>query len=173
MSDYRRLYVNGGIYFFTLVTHGRRPLLCEEQTLMHLKTAFRYSMKKYPFRMSGLVILPDHIHCIWQLPEHDHDFSIRWGLIKRYFSIGMRGDTNHRREKNIWQRRFWEHLIRDEEDFQRCLDYIHYNPVKHGYVSKPCDWIFSTFKDNVKKGIYEMDWGSSVEPDKIKKLELE
>jgi putative transposase len=173
MSDYRRLYVKGGVYFFTLVTHERRPLLCEEKALVRLKAAFRYSIKKYPFRINGLVILPDHIHSIWQLPEHDHDFSIRWNMIKRYFSIGMTGDTNHRREKNIWQKRFWEHLIRDEEDFQRCFDYIHYNPVKHGYVNRPSDWAFSTFKANVKKGFYDMDWGSSMEPDRIKNIQLE
>jgi len=173
MSNYHRLYSKGGIYFFTLVTSERKPLLCEAKALSRLKTAFHYSIKKYPFRIRGLVILPDHIHCIWQLPKDDHDFSIRWNMIKRYFSIGMNGDTNHRREKNIWQRRFWEHLIRDEEDFQRCLDYIHYNPVKHGYVNRPCDWTFSTFKNNVKKGFYEMDWGSDIEPDGIKKLKLE
>jgi len=173
MSDYRRLYVNGGIYFFTLVTHGRKPILCEEQALTRLKAAFRYAMKKRPFHIHGLVILPDHIHCIWKLPEHDDDFSTRWNMIKRYFSIGMKGDVNHRREKNIWQRQFWEHLIRDEEDLQRCLDYIHYNPVKHGYVNRPCDWAHSSFKDNVRKGFYEMDWGSSIEPNRIQKLELE
>jgi putative transposase len=94
-------------------------------------------------------------------------------MIKRYFSISMKGDSNHRREKNIWQRRFWEHLIRDEEDLKRHLDYIHYNPVKHGYVNSPCDWTYSSFKQYVKKGFYEMDWGSSLEPNRIKKLELE
>jgi len=173
MSDYRRLYAKGGTYFSTLVTHERRPLLCEEKALIRLKAAFRYAMKKYPFRISGLVILPDHLHCIWKLPEHDCDFSVRWNMIKRYFSIGMKGDVNQRREKNIWQRRFWEHLIRDEKDFKRCLDYIHYNPVKHGYTNRPYDWVYSTFKDNVKKGFYEMDWGSNAEPNGIKKLKLE
>jgi putative transposase len=134
MSDYRRFYAHGGVYFFTLVTKDRRPMLCSDQALERLKAAFRYTFKKHPYRMDGLVILPDHLHCIWQLPEHDSDFSVRWNMIKRYFSIGMDGKSNHRREKNIWQRRFWEHFIRDESDFQRCLDYIYYNPVKHGYT---------------------------------------
>ena len=162
-----------GSTFLRWLPHGRRHILCGEQALIRLKAAFRYAMKKHPFRINGLVILPDHIHCIWELPEHDHDFSIRWNLIKRYFSIGMPGDVNHRREKNVWQRRFWEHLIQDEEELQRCLDYIDYNPVKHGHVNRPCDWVYSTFKHNVKKGFYEMDWGSNIEPNRIKKLDLE
>lgn len=173
MSDYRRLYEKGGIYFFTLVTYERRLLLCEEKALIRLKEAFYYTMKKYPFRMSGLVILRDHLHCIWQLPEKDDAFSVRWNRIKRYFSVGMQGDSNHRREKNIWQKRFWEHLIRDEADWERCLDYIHYNPVKHGYVDRPCDWPYSTFKKNVKKGLYEIDWGSEIEPNHISQLKWE
>jgi len=140
MSNYRRVYVKGGTYFFTVVTHERKPFLCNTQAITRLRSAFRYAMKKYPFHIKGIVILPDHLHCIWKLPDNDADFSKRWNLIKRYFSIGMNGNLNHRREKNIWQRRFWEHLIRDEDDFNRCLDYIHYNPVKHGYVNDPSHW---------------------------------
>jgi putative transposase len=173
MSDYRRLYIDGGIYFFTLVTNGRNPILCKPQALARIKAAFCYAREKYPFDITGLVILPDHLHCIWKLPHKDHDFSIRWNLIKRYFSIGMTGETNHRREKNIWQKRFWEHLIRDERDFCRCLNYIYYNPVKHGYVKNPCDWVYSTFKRDVKKGLYELDWGSGMMPNDIIDVELE
>jgi putative transposase len=173
MSDYRRFYVDGGIYFFTLVTKGRRPILCTERARNRLKAAFQYTIKKYLFRIMGLVILPDHLHCIWQLPENDHDFSPRWNFIKRYFSIGMEGKLNHRREKNIWQKRFWEHLIRDEYDFYRCLEYIYYNPVKHGYVDSPHDWAYSTFKRDVQKGLYEIDWGNGTEPNKIKDLDFE
>lgn len=173
MSDYRRLYEPGGIYFFTLVTSGRRPFLCEEKTLIRLKKALHYTKKKYPFRIIGLVILPDHIHCIWQLPVGDSDFSTRWSMVKRYFSIGIKSDVNHRREKDIWQRRFWEHLIKDEGDLERCLEYIHYNPVKHGYVNKPYDWVYGTFKRDAEKGLYEIDWCSDAEPTKIKFLKLE
>ncbi len=173
MSNYNRLYVEGGVYFFTLVTYQRKPLLCEKHILARLKAAFRYTIKKYPFRIIGLVILPDHLHCIWQLPNNDYNFSIRWKRIKYYLSIGMQGEiSNHRREKAIWQRRFWEHLIRDEDDLQRCLDYIHYNPVKHGLVEKPCDWQHSTFRHLVQKGYYDIDWGS-IEPAGMKELHFE
>lgn len=160
MSNYRRLYEKGCVYFFTVVTHGRAPILCEEKALLHLKQSFQYVKTKYPFRMNALVILPDHLHCIWQLPDYDADFSKRWNLLKRYFSLKFSGETNHHREKNIWQKRFWEHLIRNDEDFKRCFDYIHFNPVKHGYVDNPIDWPYSTFKENVIKGFYEVAWGN-------------
>ncbi len=173
MSEYRRFYIKGGSYFFTLVTNGRRPILCSEPAIGRLKAAFHYTYKKYPFRIVGLVILPDHLHCILELPEHDSDFSIRWNLIKRYFSMGMKGQTNNRREKNIWQRRFWEHLIRDENDFQKCLNYIYYNPVKHGYTKSAYDWEYSSFKRDVNKGLYEIGWGTYSEPSNIRNIELE
>ena len=168
MSEYHRLFVKGGTYFFTVVTYNRQPLLCEQPALIRLKAAFRYVMDKHPYRIDGLVILPDHLHCIWRLPEDDGNFSIRWNMLKRYFSISMDGPTNKRREKTIWQRRFWEHLIRDEDDLHRCLDYIHYNPVKHGYVERPYDWDSSTFKQHVKRGFYDMNWGCNGEADVIK-----
>ena len=173
MSDYRRLYVDGGIYFFTLVTHERKHILCQKPAIERLKSAFRYTAKKYPFQISGLVILPDHLHCILHLPENDHDFSKRWNMIKRYFSIGMKGCLSQRREKNVWQKRFWEHYIRDHSDYQKCLDYIYYNPVKHGYVNTPHDWIYSTLKRDVERGLYEANWANNDEPKIIKDLELE
>ena len=172
MSNYHRLFIKGGTYFFTLVTHDRQPFLSKESTLRRLKTSFRYAMNKHPFLINGMVILPDHIHCIWQLPENDNNYSIRWNLIKRFFSTGISCSTNQRREKNIWQRRFWEHLIRNEEELFRCLDYIHYNPVKHGYVKSPCEWESSSFKRYVRQGFYDFNWGSNEEPDRIKKLLL-
>ncbi len=160
------------LYFFTLVTYKRQPILCEEPALIRLKSAFRYVKNKHPYRMHALVILPDHLHCIWQLPENDNNFSIRWNMFKRYFSIGMPSFISSRREKMIWQRRFWEHLIRDEDNLNRCLDYIHYNPVKHGYVNRPCDWDNSTFKKHVKLGHYDMSWGCHGDVDKIKNILL-
>lgn len=159
MSEYRRLFINGGTYFFTIVTHNRRPFLCDHLALDRLKMAFIYVKNKYPYAMKGLVVLPDHLHCIWQLPENDSNFSMRWNLFKRYFSIGMESPINKRREKLIWQRRFWERLIRDEEDLHRYLDYIHFNPVKHGYVQNAKDWENSTFKQYVKRGFYDINWG--------------
>lgn len=173
MSDYRRLFIKGGFYFFTVVTHNRQHLLGDEVALNRLKAAFRYAISKHPFKIKGLVILPDHLHCIWQLPANDDNFSMRWSMIKRYFSVGFDVATNDRREKIIWQRRFWEHWIRDEHDLNRCMDYIHYNPVKHGYVSSPCDWRQSTFLNHVQRGYYDMHWGSDKEPKTIKRLLLE
>jgi putative transposase len=172
MSNYHRAYTSGGTYFFTLVTHERRPILCSEQALARLRNAFRTAIKKFPFLIEGIVILPDHLHCIWKLPENDSDFSKRWTCIKHYFSTGMTGVLNQRREKEIWQKRFWEHLVRDEEDFLRCLEYIYYNPVKHGYVASPFDWLWSSFRRDVRKGLFEKYWGSC-EPSRIKNLEME
>jgi putative transposase len=173
MSNYRRIYQNGGVYFFTLVTYQRRPILCEPHSITRIKAAFQYTQNKYPFTTEGLVILPDHLHCIWQLPQNDSDFSTRWNRFKRYFSIGIEGKVNHRREKHIWQHRFWEHLIQAENDLHQCLDYIHYNPVKHGYVDNPDDWPYSTFKRYLARGHYEPGWGVNNEPDSIKKMTME
>ncbi len=126
-----------------------------------------------------MVVLPDHLHCIWRLPENDDDFSTRWRLIKHYFSRAHAGDAGaldvsrrSKDEKALWQRRFWEHLIRGEEDWRRHMDYVHYNPVKHGYVAAPVDWPYSTFARSVKKGWYPPDWGTK-EPDSIRDLVVE
>ncbi|MCD6046920.1 MAG: hypothetical protein K0S08_567 [Gammaproteobacteria bacterium] len=121
MGNYRRIYLSGGWYFFTVVTYQRQPILCEEKALQRLKQAFKYTQKDHPFKTHAIVILPDHLHCIWQLPDGDSNFSARWNKIKRYFSIGSSAFSNHRREKNIWQRRFWEHVLRDEKDLKRHL----------------------------------------------------
>ena len=143
MSHYRRAYVPGGCYFFTVVTWKRRPLLI--QHLAHLRLAFSQVKKTRPFGIDGIVVLPDHLHCIWQLPPHDVDYSTRWKLIKQAFSKGVPARLNHRDEKRIWQRRFWEHVIRDERDWENHMAYIFYNPIKHGYVKKPLDWEYSSF----------------------------
>lgn len=120
--------------------------------------------------MEALVLLPDHLHCIWRLPDGDVNYSMRWGLIKKEFTKRARNlvDTAHptksrerHREGTIWQRRFWEHQIKDERDFAIHCDYIHYNPVKHGLVMSPKDWIYSTFHRYVKAGVYPREWGMS------------
>lgn len=170
MKNYKRLYIANGCYFFTVVTYKRIPLLIKPQSITRLKEAFRYAIKKKPFRVEALVILPDHLHCIWRLPEYEDNFSIRWNLIKRYFSIGMEGKTNIRREKNIWQNRFWEHAIKNEQEYWKVSDYIHYNPVKHKYVNSPFDWQYSSFHKFVEKGFYDKSWGSNIEPENIKDL---
>src|SRR3990167_7002844 len=147
MSQYKRCYQSGGNYFFTLVTYERRPIFINPDDVVHLKAAINKVKKKYPFSLNAIVILPDHLHCIWR-------------LIKRYFSLEISGLINHRKEKEIWRRRFWEHLIRDENDWRKHMDYIHYNPVKHGLVHSPEDWPHSSFCHYVEKGLYEKNWGS-------------
>ena len=159
MSRYRRCYQPGGNYFFTLVTHQRRPIFANPEKIERLKTAINKVKKKYPFSLNAIVVLPDHLHCLWRLPENDKDFSTRWRLIKRYFSMQMNTLVNHRKEKEVWQRRFWEHTIRDEDDWQKHMDYIHYNPVKHRLVQTPGDWQHSSFNYWVEKGFYEKNWG--------------
>ena len=167
--QYRRAFVPGGGYFFTLVTERRRKLLVDDATVNLLRQAFHQVMLKRPFVIDAAVILPDHLHCIWTLPPGDNDFSTRWRLIKTWFTrhYGQRdafeANTARRNKKQqaIWQHRFWEHVLRDERDFARHVDYIHYPPVKHGYVSKPGDWPYSSFHRYVEQGILPLNWSES------------
>ncbi len=163
MSNYRRVYEKGARYFFTLVTWRRKPLLLDN--VERLRAAFRYAMDKKPFALDAVVILPDHLHCLWQLPDDDDDFSCRWHLLKRYFSVGIDAPVNQRAEKQIWQKRFWEHLIRDDGDWENHLHYIHFNPVKHGYVSSANAWQYSSFQKYAALGWYPCDWGNWKQPD--------
>ncbi|SHF09829.1 putative transposase [Microbulbifer donghaiensis] len=163
--EYRRAYLPGACYFFTVVTDRRQPLLVDY--IDRLRHAFRQVRNKHPFEIQAIVVLPDHLHTLWKLPRGDHDYSSRWMKIKRSFSAGLpatglRESQRAKREKGIWQRRFWEHLIRDEEDWQRHLDYIHYNPVRHGYVRRAREWPYSSFHRLVAQGWYTEDWGSEV-----------
>ena len=165
---YRRLYMPGGSYFFTLVTEQRRKILVGDETIAVLREAFRRVMVKRPFRINAAVVMPDHLHCIWTMPAGDHDFSTRWRLIKTWFTKNcdeaLRGipDTGRtkRGEQTVWQHRYWEHALRNEEDFNHHVEYIHYNPVKHGYARRPDDWRYSSFRHYVNKGIYAADWGA-------------
>jgi putative transposase len=169
MPFYRRLYVPGSIYFFTVVTYQRRKFLTTEFARNILHQAFRNTQLRYPFEVVAICLLPDHIHCLWQLPENDWNFSIRWASIKGIFSrnyLLMGGEDGVRsisriahREAGIWQRRFWEHCIRDEDDLERHFDYIHYNPVHHGYVDVVEKWPWSTFHRYIEKGHYAITWG--------------
>lgn len=163
--DYRRNYQSGGIYFFTIVTQNRQPILIDN--IWRLRTAFRHARKRYPFGIDAVVVLPDHLHTIWHLPEGDHDYSRRWMVLKRKFStglcLGILTESQRRRgEKGIWQRRYWEHTIRDQADWRQHMDYIHYNPVKHGYVGSPGEWPYSSFGRSVQEGLYESNWGESL-----------
>jgi putative transposase len=169
MPDYRRIHVDGGVYFFTVATYGRRLLFKEEAAVDALKNSFKRVMAVYPFEIDAMVVLPDHLHCIWTLPDGDSDFSLRWRLVKSGFthygpvtSAEAACDSRLRKkEKGIWQRRFWEHMIRDEADLNRHRDYIHYNPVKHGLTASPGQWKHSSFRKFVEKGLYPSNWGQS------------
>jgi len=172
MADYRRLYIPGGSYFFTVVTYERRPLFASAQRVNELRRAFRYVKKRRPFTVVAAVVLPDHVHCMWQLPDGDSDFSTRWQMIKTEFSRHLSVPANGDGAKTIWQPRFWEHAIRDEEDFRRHLDYIHYNPVKHGLVSAPVAWPHSSFHKFVRMHWYDEEWGR-VEPKTLSGVEYE
>jgi len=119
-----------------------------------------------------MVILPDHLHTIWHLPAGDADFSTRWRMIKRDFSIAMQGPQQASGKRTIWQRRFWDHAIRNEADWRQHIDYLHYNPVKHGYVSRPVAWPYSSFNYAVQRGWYAQDWGLQ-EPGVIRNMNLE
>ena len=176
--QYRRERTKGGTYFFTVVTDRRRRFLCQPGNVELLRNALRYVTQRRPFKIDASVLLPDHLHCIWTLPQGDDDFSTRWRLVKSYFSrhckTQYRGHVSASREKKgeqaIWQRRFWEHAIRDEEDYARHVDYVHYNPVKHGLVKAPGDWEHSSFHRYVRAGVYDEMWGVAQEvsfPDNI------
>ena len=166
--QYRRAQIKGGTYFFTVVTYNRRKFLCQPSSIERLRASIGTVMKTYPFKIDAIVILPDHIHCIWTLPAGDHDFSTRWRLIKSRFTQAIKANFNEivspsrrqKQEQAVWQRRFWEHLIRDERDFNHHIDYIHFNPVKHGLVKAPKDWRYSSFYRYVQAGWYDEDWGS-------------
>lgn len=153
--QYRRTYHKGGCYFFTVVTAGRKPILTTAENISLLRASFKSVQERHPFDIDAIVILPDHLHCIWWMPHDDADFSLRWRLLKTRFT--KQADQ----PAPCWQARFWEHLIRNERDYAPHADYIHYNPVKHGYVNRPADWPYSSFSRHVKAGITPADWGAN------------
>jgi putative transposase len=163
MSRYRRSLLGGGTFFFTVALADRRSALLVEQ-IERLRASYRRVQGDYPFETVAICVLPDHLHALWRLPVDDANFSLRWSLIKAGFSRGLLASVNRseskiaKREKGIWQRRFWEHQIRDDLDLQRHVDYIHFNPVKHGYVARVVDWPYSSFHRYVADGIYRDDW---------------
>jgi putative transposase len=166
MSRYRRVNIEGGMFFFTHTLADRSSdLLIRE--IDRLRRTYRTVQSERPFETIAICILPDHLHAIWKLPEGDADFARRWNLIKGGFSRGLPAELRSpsktgKREKGIWQRRYWEHTIRDGADISRHLDYIHFNPVKHSLVARVSDWPHSSFHQYVKRGIVPMDWGGDV-----------
>ena len=167
---YRRVRTPCGTYFFTVVTYRRRPILCDSAHVDLLREAITIVRRRRPFAIDAFVLLPDHLHCIWTLPSHDCDYSTRWMLLKSYFtrrctaSVKMARSPalRHKREQTIWQHRYWEHEIRDDRDFERHCDYIHFNPVKHRQVGRVADWPYSSFHRFVRDGTYPADWSGDV-----------
>jgi len=173
MSNYRRARTYGGTYFFTVVTYKRQQFLTDEPFRSILRDSIETTRNQHPFTINSWVLLPDHLHCIWTLPDNDHNFSKHWGIIKARFSKHAKAFLHNNkwitsskqkhRESTIWQRRFWEHQIRNEYDYQNHMDYIHYNPVKHKLVDRVADWPYSTFHRYAQQGIYPKDWGGNID----------
>ena len=169
MSDYRRAWHPGGTYFFTVNLLQRRGNDLLTRHIDLLRDVVRSVRSRHPFHIHGWVVLPEHLHCVIELPPGDADFATRWRLIKMGFSKALpkterlSAVREARGERGIWQRRYWEHLIRDDADMQAHMDYVHFNPVKHGWVKRVGDWPYSTFHDCVKDGIYPADWGGRTE----------
>lgn len=166
---YRRAQAPGGTFFFTVALADRNSDLLVSH-IDALRTATGNVRARHPFEIVAMVVLPDHIHAVWQLPESDGDYAKRWSLIKAGFSRALpkqepiNPSRLSKRERGIWQRRYWEHQIRDERDLQTHVDYIHHNPVKHGYVSKAVDWPHSSLHRYIRLGWLTADWGIGHEP---------
>ena len=175
MPQYIRAFVPGGTFFFTVALLERHRKLLTEH-IDDLRAVFMAARKRRPFIIEAIVILPGHLHCIWTLPFGDADFSTRWHDIKTRFAARIPGGERlsarrlKKGERGIWQRRFWEHVIRDERDYEHHLDYIHYNPVKHGHVTKVAEWPYSSFHRYVRRGIYNLEWTAD---DDVRRLEME
>jgi putative transposase len=170
---YRRVFIPGASYFFTLVTHERVPVFAEAGAIDVYRQSVRKVQRTWPFTLDAEVILPDHIHLLVTLPDGDADYPTRVRLIKTACTRGMRSvhmcanpsvSRAVKGEQALWQRRYWEHTIRNERDFQVHLDYIHINPVKHGLVAAARDWPHSTFLSWVERGAYEPWWGADEMP---------
>lgn len=166
MSNYRRNRIPGGTYFFTVNLFDRQSRLLVDH-INEFREAVRITRQRRWFYIDAWVVLPEHLHCIWTLPPDDDNYPDRWRSIKKAFSKSI-SKTEYlsdirikRHERGIWQRRFWEHTITDELDYVAHMDYIHYNPVKHGWVKTVKEWPYSTFHQMVKKGIYPLDWANS------------
>jgi putative transposase len=168
MPNYRRRFEPGGCWFFTVNLHDRRSNLLTEN-ISALRDSTRRVLRRHPFRIEAFVVLPDHLHAIWTLPPGDSDFPTRWRLIKTHFSRAIpHGETltptrAERGERGVWQRRYWEHLVRSEFELGKYIEYCAINPVKHGLVRRAADWPYSSFHRDVRKGIFSENWGVDID----------
>ena len=168
MPEYRRVFNKGGTYFFTVVTYERRSIFIDQNSRDLYLSVLQSIQRSHPFEQLAYCILPDHIHCIWALPGEEHDYSLRWKSIKIKFSriyqyrfgqvVATTESRKIRGEVGIWQRRFWEHTIRDDDDLYEHIDYIHFNPVKHGLVADPLDWKWSSYRQYESEGYSPDPW---------------
>ena len=170
MPDYRRWYVPGGTFFFTAVTCSRQPILCRNVARRWLREAFKTVRDKWPIALTAIVLLPDHLHTVWTLPKGDSQYPTRWRRIKEEFTrdylahggkeTPLSDSRAAKGERGVWQRRYWEHTVKSEDDLKRCIDYVHWNPKKHGYVVSVRDWPWSSFHRYVDLGEYTLEWGA-------------
>ncbi len=177
MSDYRRANTKGATYFFTVVTYQRRNFLCDDDVRTALRDAIIKVRERQPFQIDAWVLLPDHLHAIWTVPPDDANFALRWQQIKRHVTQQcghrlhnpelMNNSKRKHRESTLWQRRYWEQQIRNEADYQRHMDYVHYNPVKHGLAGRAVDWPYSSFKRYCASGVYDKDWAATDRTDVV------
>ncbi len=167
MPNYRRAVVSGGCWFFTVTLLDRRSTLLTSY-IGALRDATRWTREHYPFHIDAFVILPDHLHAVWTLPPDDADFATRWRMIKTRFARAvpngehLNAARERRGERGIWQRRFWEHLIRSDEDYARHVEYCWINPMRHGLVTRVADWPHSSFHRDVETGIVPADWAGDI-----------
>jgi putative transposase len=162
---YRRANVPGATYFFTVNLADRKSALLVDH-IHALKESIHRVKTAHPFEIDAMVVLPDHLHAVWTLPMNDADFATRWALIKAGFSRRLpkteriSASRQSKGERGIWQRRYWEHLIRNDDDFARHIEYIHYNPVKHGYVASAAEWPHSSIHRYIRDGMVPADWAT-------------
>lgn len=171
MPNYRRVKIRGSTVFITIVTYKRLPILLNSQSQQILRYTWNKVAKSFPFTTDAFCLLPNHIHALINLPDNEWDYSTRIREIKRLFTKGylktvgeqeVRNQSRfNKKEATIWQRRFYEHIIRDDNDYQNHFDYIHYNPVHHGLVDSLALWKWSSFRRYVKQGVYDKDWGAN------------
>jgi REP-associated tyrosine transposase len=161
---YRRSLVPGGTFFFTVNLADRQSDLLTTHIEL-LREAIRSVRQRHPFEIIAMVVMPDHLHAVWRLPDGDADYPTRWALIKAGFSRDLpktesiRASRSRKRERGVWQRRYWEHQIRDDEDLARHVAYVHFNPVKHGQVERAADWPYSTIHRFIREGRIAETWG--------------